>query len=85
MTFRHPFDCIQTKCDVFVAIDTNAGDPDYLDVYLEGAAGGWVAVGFTETANMVGRQIATFSCVCKNTVEPPLFQTPLGRGLKCSE
>ena len=42
-----------SECDVFVGIDTNAGDSDYLDIYLEGEADGWVAVGFTETANMV--------------------------------
>ena len=56
MTFHNPPNCVPSKseCDVFVAIDTNAGDPDYLDIYLEGDADGWVAVGFTETANMVG-------------------------------
>ena len=44
-----------SECDVFVGIDTNTGDPDFLDIYLEGSAGGWVAVGFTGTANMVCR------------------------------
>ena len=42
-----------SKCDVFVAIDTNAGDPAFLDIYLEGTADGWVAVGFTDTPDMV--------------------------------
>ena len=56
MTFHDPPDCIPSEhnCDVFVAIDTNTGDSAYLDIYLEGVAGGWVGVGFTETANMVG-------------------------------
>ena len=56
MTFHNPPNCMPSAadCDVFVAIDTNTGDPDYLDIYLEGMAGGWVAVGFTETASMVG-------------------------------
>ena len=54
LTFRDPPNCIMSKCDVFIGIDTNAGDPDFLDIYLEGQAGGWVAVGFTETPDMVG-------------------------------
>ena len=53
LTFRDPPECHASSCDVFVGIDTNAGNPDFLDIYLEGVADGWVAVGFTETANMV--------------------------------
>lgn len=53
LTFRNPPDCVVSECDVFVAIDTNAGDPGFLDIYLEGAAEGWVAVGFTDTRSMV--------------------------------
>ena len=53
MTFRDPPDCVVSECDIFVAIDTNAGDPNFLDIYLEGTAEGWVAVGFTDTPSMV--------------------------------
>ena len=38
---------------MFVGIDTNSGDPGFLDIYLEGMADGWVAVGFTKSPNMV--------------------------------
>ena len=48
-----------SECDVFVGIDTNVGNPDFLDIYLEGHADGWVAVGFTETPDMVGQLLIT--------------------------
>ena len=38
----------------FAGIDVNTGNPDYLDIYIEGDAASWVAVGFTDTPNMVG-------------------------------
>ena len=38
---------------MFIAIDTNAGNSSYLDIYIEGESQGWVAVGFTKTPNMV--------------------------------
>lgn len=56
LTFRNPPDCEPTsvpECDVFVGVDTNAGDSNYLDIYLEGEADGWVAVGFSTTPTMV--------------------------------
>ena len=57
LTFRDPPDCFISKCDIFVAIDTNAGDPAFLDIYLEGTAQGWVAVGFTDTPSMVSSHL----------------------------
>jgi hypothetical protein len=36
-----------------VGINTNAGNSDFLDIYLEGEADGWVAVGFSATSSMV--------------------------------
>ena len=42
-----------SACTTFIGIDTNAGNSDYLDIYMEGTTQGWVAVGFTRTANMV--------------------------------
>lgn len=53
LTFRNPPDCAPSECDIFVGIDTNAGDSNYLDIYLEGEADGWVAVGFSSTPSMV--------------------------------
>jgi hypothetical protein len=53
LTFRDPPDCVVSECNVFVAIDTNAGDSAFLDIYIEGEAEGWVAVGFTDTPSMV--------------------------------
>jgi hypothetical protein len=40
---------------VFVGIDTNNGSSEYLDITMQGVAGGWLAVGFSFTQNMVRR------------------------------
>ncbi len=48
-----PTGCSRADCDMFIGIDTNTGDNGFLDIYMEGTAEGWVAVGFSETANMV--------------------------------
>ena len=53
LTFRTPEGCNVTNCTTFVGIDTNTGNPGILDIYMEGEALGWVAVGFTATRNMV--------------------------------
>ena len=57
LTFRVPSNCIpaqsQRECAVFVGIGTNTGNSSYLDIYLEGQADGWVAVGFSKTSDMV--------------------------------
>ena len=58
MTFRNPPQCAPAECDVFIGIDTNSGNSGYLDIYLEGQADGWVAVGFSATLSMV-RQLRT--------------------------
>ncbi len=50
-----PTGCSRADCDLFIGIDTNAGDNEFLDIYMEGTAEGWVAVGFSETANMVSK------------------------------
>ena len=51
--FRDPEGCDPSACNTFIGIDTNEGNSDYLDIYMEGASEGWIAVGFTETPNMV--------------------------------
>ncbi len=53
IALRTPENCVPTECDLFVGIDTNAGDSDWLDVHIQGNADTWVAVGFSETNNMV--------------------------------
>ena len=53
LTLRFPDNCDPSSCDLFVGVDTNLGDTTYLDVYMEGTAQGWLAVGFSETADMV--------------------------------
>ena len=50
---RDPSGCTPPDCDFYMGIDTNAQDPTFLDFYLVGDAAGWVAVGFTDSANMV--------------------------------
>ena len=53
LIFSNPEGCIISDCDHFIGIDTNAGESNYLDIYMEGDAAGWVAVGFSETSDMV--------------------------------
>jgi len=50
---RSPEGCDPAQCDIFVGIDTNAGNPQYLDITLQGNSQGWIAVGFSATQNMV--------------------------------
>lgn len=71
LTFRSPSNCTPENCDIFVGIDTNSGNSGYLDVYLEGQADGWVAVGFSNTSDMVGslfRLIAGIDIIAYNIV-----------------
>lgn len=54
LVFRIPASCERaSECDVYVEITANSSDTRYLDIYLEGVADGWVAVGFSKTASMV--------------------------------
>ena len=53
LSFRHPANCTLSDCNAFIGIDTNAGDPSLLDITMQGMAGGWLAVGFSPTPNMV--------------------------------
>ena len=53
LRIRDPPGCDLSECDLYVGIDTNTGDPEFLDIYMEGNAQGWVAVGFSETRDMV--------------------------------
>ena len=48
-----PQGCIQSECNYFMGISDNIKNKDMLDFTLQGKAKGWVAVGFSETANMV--------------------------------
>ena len=48
-----PEGCIESECDYFMGISDNEKDTDVLDITLQAKAKGWVAVGFTKTADMV--------------------------------
>ena len=63
LTLRDPPGCEPASCNVFVGIATNQGNDQYLDFYIEGQSGGWVAVGFSESQNMVSL------CVCVMLVQ----------------
>ena len=56
-----PNNCSRSDCSLFVGLSTSRQDPSFLDVVLEGAAEGWVAVGFSETKDMV--RLTTDLCV----------------------
>ncbi|XP_064386736.1 putative ferric-chelate reductase 1 isoform X3 [Halichondria panicea] len=60
-----PTGCSRASCDLFIGIDTNTGDDGFLDIYMEGTAAGWVAVGFSETADMFNADVVT--CVRNST------------------
>ena len=53
LIFSDPEGCEVSACNTFIGIDTNQGNSDYLDIYMEGSTQGWIAVGFSETASMV--------------------------------
>ncbi len=53
ITLRVPSNCAPATCTLFIGVDTNEGNDEYLDVYMEGDTTGWIALGFSETANMV--------------------------------
>ena len=57
-----PTGCSRASCDLFIGIDTNTGDDGFLDIYMEGTAAGWVAVGFSDTASMVSCVHAAILC-----------------------
>ena len=53
LIFRSPANCDPSTCDIFVGIDTNTGNPGFLDIYMEASTQGWVAVGFSDSMSMV--------------------------------
>ncbi|CAI8036557.1 DOMON domain-containing protein FRRS1L [Geodia barretti] len=48
---RDPAGCDPQDCDFFMGINNNT-NPEYLDFYMTADIGGWVAVGFSPSANM---------------------------------
>ena len=53
LRIRDPPGCAPSECDLYVGIDTNTGNAEFLDIYIEGNAQGWVAVGFSDSRDMV--------------------------------
>ena len=53
LTFGQPAGCDRESCEVYAAMGPNAANPNFLDIYLEGTANGWVAVGFSKDTHMV--------------------------------
>ena len=50
---QHQADCNPDTCILFIGMEANEGDSEYLDVYMQGSADAWLAVGFSATATMV--------------------------------
>ena len=61
LVFREPVGCEPSACDIFVGIDTNQGNSSYLDIYMQGNSQAWIAVGFTESPNMVSMKWTSYS------------------------
>jgi len=77
LTSRIPAGCTPTvDCSYFVGIQTNTNS-SFLDIYLEGDSQGWVAVGFSSSANMVS-WLADLLCTGKVQIQFWLVQTALG-------
>ena len=48
-----PENCLRQECEYFVGLGLNPSNSSYLDVYLEGNAAGWIAIGFSLNRQMV--------------------------------
>ena len=54
LTRNIPSGCVpDTDCLYFAGLRVNPNNSAYLDVYLAAEAEGWVAIGFSESPNMV--------------------------------
>ena len=60
LEFGLPEGCAKDHCTYYFAMGPNAEDGQFLDVYLQGTADGWVAVGFSHTVVMVCVDAATW-------------------------
>ena len=55
---------MREDCDFFIALGPNLLDPNSVEIYLEGEARGWVAVGFSNDSSMVSKYIVNAACYC---------------------
>lgn len=53
LTFKYPAGCDKDECSWYFAMGPNTFNEDFLDIYMEASAGGWVAVGFSLNQEMV--------------------------------
>ena len=53
LSFGFPAGCQRSTCDYFLVMGPNRINNSYIDIYLEGNAQGWLAVGFSEDRGMV--------------------------------
>lgn len=53
---RSPVNCDRKECDTYINIAKSDEDGyKYLDIYMEARARAWVALGFSETPDMVSK------------------------------
>ena len=53
LIFSNPASCSPSECGIYVGILNSTTNPGSLEIYMEGDAQGWVAVGFSDSQNMV--------------------------------
>ena len=70
LRYHDPEGCDPESCNYFMGIDTNEGNSSFLDFYLTAVIDGWVAVGFSETANMVCFR------TCATCLAPCMYMLP---------
>ncbi|XP_019851674.1 PREDICTED: uncharacterized protein LOC100636115 isoform X10 [Amphimedon queenslandica] len=81
LIFRMPENCPRQECEYFVGLGLNPSDPTYLDVYLEGNAAGWIAIGFSNNTQMenddvLGCRVNSGTVTVVDTWNPSPRQAP---------
>uniref|UniRef100_A0A1X7UY64 DOMON domain-containing protein n=1 Tax=Amphimedon queenslandica TaxID=400682 RepID=A0A1X7UY64_AMPQE len=81
LIFRMPENCPRQECEYFVGLGVNPSDPTYLDVYLEGNAAGWIAIGFSlnkqmEDDDVLGCRVNSGAVTVVDTWNPSPRQAP---------
>ena len=53
LVLSEPAGCEVSYCTTYVSITCKKDDDDYVNIYMEGESSTWVAVGFSDSPNMV--------------------------------
>ena len=65
-----PANCMRADCDYFIALGPNPFDSTSVEIYLEGNAAGWVAVGFSRDTMMVSNSVTYYMILIVRALLP---------------